>query len=123
MASLSEVRLRLLDLHKALVDAERRGYERVHGRQSDTAFLEALVKDPLLAWLGALTTLIVRLEEALEEEGAPAVQQDWSEAIGKLLTPDAAGAEFNRHYERLTQQVPEVLVAHGAVMRALGDRR
>jgi hypothetical protein len=122
MASLGEVRLRLLDLHKALVDAERRDYERVHGRVSDTAFLEALVKDPLLAWLGALTTLIVRLEEALEE-GAPAAQKEWSGAIRKLLTPDAAGAEFNRRYERLTQQVPDIVVAHGAVMRALGDRR
>lgn len=122
MASLSEIRLRLLDLHKALVNAERRDYERVHGRQSDTAFLEALVKDPLLAWLGALTTLIVRLEEALEE-GTPAVQKDWSEAIRKLLTPDATSAEFNRHYGRLTQQVPDIVVAHGAVMRALGDRR
>jgi hypothetical protein len=64
MASLHEVRLKLLELHKALVEAERRGYERVHGRQSDTVFLEAL------------------------EDG-------------------------------LTQQVPEILVAHGEVMRAL----
>jgi hypothetical protein len=122
MASLGEVRFRLLDLHKALVDAERRDYERVHGRVSDTAFLEALVKDPLLAWLGALTTLIVRLEEALEED-TPAAQKEWSRTIRNLLTPDAAGAEFNRHYERLTQQVPDIVVAHGAVMRALGDRR
>ena len=118
MASLGEIRLRLLELHKALVDAERRAYERLHGRQPDNAFLDVLLRDPSLAWLGALTTLIVRLDEALEE-GAPAAPQDCAGAIRKLLTPDAAGAEFNRNYERLTQQVPEILVAHGEVMRAL----
>ena len=114
---LGEVRLRLLDLHKALVDAARRDYERVHGRQADPAFLEALVKDPGLAWLGALTTLIVRLDEALED--GEALQEGWHEPIRRLLKPDAAGGEFNRKYDQLTQQVPEVVVAHGAVMRAL----
>lgn len=117
MADLSEVRLRLLDLHKALVDAARREYERLHGRQSDPAFLEVLVKEPRFAWLGALTALIVRLDEALED-GEP-LQDDWVAPVRKLLTPDAAGGEFNRKYEQLTQQVPEILVAHGAVMRAL----
>ena len=111
MASLSEVRLRLLELHKALVDAERRDYERLHGRQSDTDFLEVLVKDPNLSWLGALTALIVRLDEALEE--------GWIEQVRKLLTLSVASGEFNPKYRQLTQQVPEVLVAHGAVMQAL----
>ncbi len=121
MASLSEIRLRLLDLHKALVDAQRRDYERLHGRQSDSAFLEQLVRNPDFGWLGALTALIVRIDEALEESGSTpeALQRDWIEQIRKLLTPAATGAEFNRKYEQLTQQVPEILVAHGAVMRAL----
>lgn len=117
MATLSEVRLQLLDLHKALVDAERREYERLQGRQSDSAFLEVLVKDPGFAWLGALTALIVRLDEALEE-GEP-MQQGWLEQIRELLTPSASGGEFNRKYEQLTQAVPEILFAHGAVMRAM----
>ena len=116
MAALSEVRLRLLDLHKTLVDAGRREYERLHGRQPDSAFLEVPVKDPGFAWLGALTALIVRLDEALEDGEPP--QDDWIEPIRRLLALGSAGGEFNRKYAELTQQVPEVLVAHGAVMRA-----
>lgn len=121
MASLGEVRLRLLDLHKTLVDAERRDYERLHGRQSDTAFFELLVRNPAFAWLGPLTALIVRLDEALEE-GAPGgqvLQQDWIEQIRTLLMPSATGGAFNKKYEQLTQQVPDIVVAHGAVMQAL----
>jgi hypothetical protein len=117
MASLSEVRLRLLDLHKALVEAERRDYERLHGRQSDTDFLEVLVKDPNLSWLGALTALMVRLDEALED--GEALEEGWIEEIRKLLTLTVASGEFNPKYRQLTQLVPEVLVAHGAVMQAL----
>jgi hypothetical protein len=120
MATPAEVRLRLLDLHKALVDAERRRYEKLHGRQTDNAFLEALVRDPQFAWLGRLTALIVRLDEALEEGAA--LEREWTAEIRRLVTPVGA-EEFNRKYDELTQQVPEILVAHGAVMQALGSTR
>jgi hypothetical protein len=115
--ALGEVRLRLLDLHKALVEAARREYERVHGRQSEPAFLEVLVKDRDFAWLGALTALIARLDEALEE-GDP-LQEDWIEQVRRLLNPGMAVGDFNRKYEQLTQQLPEIVVAHGEVVRAL----
>jgi hypothetical protein len=117
MASLREVRLRLLDLHKALVDAARRDYERLHGRQSDKEFLELLLKNTEFAWLGPLTGLIVRLDEALEE--GDALDEKWIRQLRSLLAPDALGNEFNRRYEQFTQQVPDIVVAHGEVMRAL----
>jgi hypothetical protein len=117
MASLSEVRSRLLELHKALVEAERRDYERLHGRHSDTDFLEVLIKDPNLSWLGALTALIVRLDEALED--GEALEEGWNEQVRRLLALTAASGEFNPKYRQLAQQIPEVLVAHGAVMQAL----
>ncbi len=63
----------------------------------------------------------MRLDEASEESapGRDALHNDCIEQIRKLLMPGAAGGEFNRKYEQLTQQVPEVLVAHGALMHAL----
>ena len=66
------MRRELLDLHRALVDSERREYERGRGRLTDRAFLEALIGAPELAWLGPLTSLIVRLEEVLEDNAAGA---------------------------------------------------
>jgi hypothetical protein len=89
--SLQDVRHDLLDLHRALVEAERRNYERGRGRLPDRDFLEALINDPALGWLSALTALIVRLDELLEEG-----------------SPQPASA-----------QSPDVVVAHGKAMRAL----
>jgi len=115
MSTLPVLRRPLLDLHKALVDAEREDYERGRGRMSDGEFLKALIDDPAFAWLGALTALIVRFEE-LETAELP---KEYVAELRRLLKPDASGSPFQRKYGDLLQTRPEALVAHGAVMRAL----
>src|SRR5436305_1703129 len=51
-SNLNELRHRLLDLHKALLDAERLRYEREHGRMEGGAqMLQLLAFDPAFAWL------------------------------------------------------------------------
>src|ERR1700694_46477 len=119
--SLQDVRHDLLDLHRALVDAERRNYERVRGRLADRDLLEALINDAALAWLSALTALIVRLDELLEEDSPePPSERDHCVAqIRKLLKPDAAGSDFQRRYAEAMQQSADVVVAHGKTIRAL----
>src|SRR6266404_821722 len=54
----------VLDLHKTVLDAARREYERGHGRLRNTEFLSVLIEDPAFAWLNPLTALIVRIDEA-----------------------------------------------------------
>ena len=115
MVTLPVLRRPLLDLHKTLVDAEREDYERGRGRMSDGEFLKALIDDPAFAWLGALTALIVRLEE-LEPTDLP---KEYVAEIRRLLKPAETGSPFQRKYNELLQRRPEALVAHGAVMRAL----
>ncbi|HEY1290463.1 MAG TPA: hypothetical protein VGF58_19190 [Burkholderiales bacterium] len=117
------MRRELLDLHRALVDSERRDYERVRGRMTDRAFLEALIGAPELAWLSPLTSLIVRLEEAEENptEGVRAAAvADCVAEIRKLLRPNAAGFGFQRKYAEAMQRSPEVVVAHGRAVAAVG---
>jgi hypothetical protein len=116
---LAEVRRHLLDLHKALVDAERRDYERVRGRLPDRDFLDALLRDPALAWLGPLTALIVRFDQMLEEGEPQPNPADPIAEIRKLLRPDAGGAEFQRKYADALQRSPDAVLAHGRTMRTL----
>ncbi|HWJ01825.1 MAG TPA: hypothetical protein VNU96_22635 [Burkholderiales bacterium] len=111
------MRRELLDLHRALVDSERREYERTRGRMTDRAFLEALIGAPELAWLTPLTSLIVRLEEALEENTGV---EDCVDQIRKLLRPSAGGHGFQRKYADAMQRSPEVVVAHGRAVAAVG---
>ena len=118
--SLQDVRHDLLDLHRALVEAERRNYERGRGRLPDRDFLEALINDPALGWLSALTALIVRLDELEEGSPEPASEREHCVAqIRKLLKPAAGATEFHRKYAEALQQSPDVVVAHGKAMRAL----
>ena len=114
------MRRELLDLHRALVDSERREYERARGRMTDRAFLEALIGAPELAWLAPLTSLIVRLEEALEESNGDTPVEDCVAEIRKLLRPSAEGQAFQRKYAEAMQRSPEVVVAHGKAIGALG---
>ena len=118
------MRRALLELHRALVESERREYERARGRMTDRAFLEALIGAPELAWLNPLTSLIVRLEEAIEENAAEdargAAVADCVAEIRKLLRPTAGGHGFQRKYAEAMQRSPEVIVAHGRAVAAVG---
>lgn len=114
------MRRELLDLHRALVDSERREYERTRGRVTDRAFLEALIGAPELAWLHPLTSLIVRLEEVLEDAAGEAAVRDCVAEIRKLLRP-GPGQGFQGKYAEAMQRSPEVVVAHGRAVGALGD--
>jgi len=111
---MNELRQRLLELHKSLVDVEREGYERARGRMTDGEFLKALIDDPAFAWLAPLTALIVRLDE-LEGE----LPREYKTEIRKLLRPDELGLAFQRRYHEILQRSPDALVAHGAVVRLL----
>lgn len=112
---MNDLRRRLLELHKALVDVERDGYERARGRMTDGEFLKALIDDPAFAWLAPLTALIVRLDEAESDE----VPRDYKVEVKRLLKPDELGLAFQRRYHEILQKSPDALVAHGAVMRVL----
>jgi len=110
---MDELRRRLLELHKVLVDVERDGYERARGRMTDGEFLKALIDDPAFAWLAPLTALIVRLDE-LETPDIPA---EFKAEVKRLLKPDDLGSAFQRRYHEILQRSADALVAHGAVMK------
>lgn len=117
MKTIDIIRDRLLELHKAVVDEERRAYERAEGKTTAGEFLEVLVSDERCAWLRPFTSLVVALDD--EETGADG-HAAWLSRARALLRPDAEGDAFQRRYDELVQSSPDILVAHGAAMRALG---
>jgi HEPN domain-containing protein len=95
MKALSSLRSELLNVHQALIESVRADYEREHGATPPGQFLQALLGDPSYAWLGPLTSLVARLDEVIDDETLQA-----------------------RYLDAL-QRHPEVLVAHGKLVRAL----
>lgn len=123
MIDLPLLRLRLLELHERLLDAERVTYEREHGRMSANAFLQALTSDPSFSWLAPLNAAIVQLDELLDlhaasSDGAAALA-DHLTALRTLLALDERTDLFGARYRALLDAHPEVAFAHGAFWSVL----
>jgi catechol 2,3-dioxygenase len=121
-ARLGELRTRLLDLHKTLLDDAKVAYEMDRGRiPSAGALLQLVIGDPWFAWLQRLSGLIVRIDEmtATEAKATDADAKALFEQVDRLLIPSETGAEFARRYFEALQRQPAVVLAHGGVKKVL----
>jgi catechol 2,3-dioxygenase len=121
-ARLRDVRVSLLNLHKALLEDARTAYEMDRGRVGTNAsFLQLVINDPWFAWLHPLSGLVVRIDETLQAD-TPATESDGSalvDEVARLLSPERGPAEFARRYYEALQRQPAVIVAHADVRRIL----
>lgn len=114
---LKEVRLGLLRLHKALIDAERGEIERKNGPMSSGHFLQLLIQDEAFAWLRPFSELIVQMDEAfatrepIPEESA----RDYVRQVVALLAP----AGETHRLDELRRREGAVLGAHEELTRRL----
>ena len=117
---LRQLRAGLLRLHKALLDSERAAYERVHGQVNAGELLQLAINHEQFAWLRPVSELIVSIDEMLDAEEATKEEADaLVSQAGSLLKPSETGSEFERRYYAAIQREPEVVLAHGDVMRTL----
>lgn len=119
--SLTSLREALLRLHKTLLDWERVAYERIHGRQSSNALLDALLKDPHFAWLRPLSQVIVRIDEMLADEIPPG-DNDLEVVVGHvrdLTAPAETGTPYEQRYFKALQENPDAILAHRDVVTLL----
>ena len=122
---LSDLRQALLRLHKTLLDWERAGYERIHGRQSSNDLLNALLNDPQFAWLRPISQLIVRIDELLSDK-TPPMRNDVDAVVAQVKTltsPNAEGNIYERRYDTVLQEHPDAVFAHRDVLKLLKPER
>jgi hypothetical protein len=118
---LSDLRQALLRLHKTLLEWERSGYERIHGRQSSNDLLKALLNDPQFAWLRPMSRLIVRIDEILIDK-TPPMRNDVEAIVSQvkaLTSPNEAGNTYERRYDRALQEDPDAVFAHRDLLALL----
>ena len=119
---LSDLRSRLLVLHKALIDSERVEYEKSFGTiQSPQEFLKALINDPWFAWLQPFTAMVVAIDEMLEREEPiqPEEVQKVKSNARVLLEVREETDDSRRSYFEALQREPDVILAHAAVMKEI----
>jgi hypothetical protein len=111
-------------LHKALIDATQRDYEKSHGRVTSPYTLFSLVaNDPAFAWLQPMTRAIVEVEDLAGRVMPTPGDADVKEARTKMeQLLGTAGQPFADRYHALIQGSPDVAVEDGrfhAALRAL----
>jgi catechol 2,3-dioxygenase len=123
---LRDLRGKLLQLHKVLLDDTRAAYEMDRGRvPSNATLLQLVISDPWFAWLHSLSELVVRIDETVEPD-SPATDADAAtliDQVEKLLTASASGDGFHRRYFDALQRQPAVVMAHADVRRAIKAKR
>ena len=110
------LRSSLLALHGALVESERRAYEKQHGRLQNGEFLQALVREPALAWLAPFTSLVARFDEIDSGKDAVAQRRTWRARVRALLL---GKNDFSARYAARLEASPDVAFAHAAALHAL----
>ncbi len=116
---MADARPALLELHRRLLDAQRRQTERVSGRMSAGELLQAAAEDLRFDWLKELSALISALDHARAEGDEAAVEALLGRARALLAPPDPE-SPFGKRYLQALQDHPDVVLAHRDVTAALG---
>ncbi len=122
-SNLDKLRPALLQLHKALLDAQRVRYERENGRVESRGELLALVlEDASFEWLRVLSALIARLDElaAADDKDASAEMRGVIDRLRTLVRFEG-NSGFTDPYREIIEAVPDALVAHVQLSRLLAD--
>jgi hypothetical protein len=121
---LTDIRIKLLHLHKLLLDTERILYEQVHGQISNGELLQLVIDSDRFAWLHRLSESILQIDELIysdepiSSEAIAALIAD----IRVLLTPDEAGNDFSVKYDAAFQRSPDVVLAHADLVTLLATK-
>jgi hypothetical protein len=121
---LTDIRIKLLRLHKLLLDTERIRYEQVRGRVSKGELLQLVINHDQFAWLHQLSELIVQIDELIHSD-EPVTSEAVAALIADvriLLTPDEAGSDFAVKYDAAFQRNPDVVLAHADLVALLAPK-
>ncbi|HEY9639513.1 MAG TPA: hypothetical protein V6C57_03470 [Coleofasciculaceae cyanobacterium] len=118
---LRDLRNKLLQLHRVLLDNERITYEQAQGRVSSGELLQLVIDHDQFAWLHRISEQIVQIDELLQAD-APILPDDVNQLrqqVRALLTPAAAGSRFEKKYYSALQDHPDAVLAHAEVLALL----
>ncbi|SFI37960.1 hypothetical protein [Aerobium aerolatum] len=113
----------LKDMHRALISAETGDDPAL--RENPYTVLFALIGDPRFEWMGVLSQLITRLDEAVAkpEEQEPDELAQIVRAVQNLVGEgDGSASAFRMRHVMALQKEPEVGIATGKVRKALANR-
>ena len=124
-ARIAQLRHELLELHRAVLAAQRIQYERSHGRiETSGEFLGLVLNHPEFDWIRSLSALIAQMDEWADEGDAASDEEleGIVAAFRALIRPDGENRDFGCRYWKMVEDQPEVTVAHVKVWRLVQDK-
>ncbi len=118
-AQLTTLNRNLRELHKQLIHIETQYFGAVG---SPLELLQLITNHPHFAWLQKLSGLMAQLDERLEDAEALTLEEAkaFRQSLEMLIGPCEEGdQEFRTKYNALLHDGPELVMAHGAVRKAL----
>ncbi len=117
---LKTLRSLLLKLHKALLDAERDSYERIHGRiMSKGEFFQLVIGDEWFSWLRPISKFIAKMDEVLmsKEPASPnQIHALLAEARDFLPLAESDTSEVAVRYQRAVNNYPVIATMHAEML-------
>jgi hypothetical protein len=108
----------LRTLHRRLLLATQKSFEKLHGRvDGPGALLQLAVHDPLFAWLRPVSEKVALLDELAEAEDLGA--DDLTRAATEVAELVEADSAFRAAYLVYLQAEPDVVLAHAALRRLI----
>ncbi len=118
---LKELHHLLLSLHKALLDDERREYEKIHGPiHGANQILHLLMHDPWFDWLRQISRRIVRIDEILDaEKFSPEDASELLSSVQGLFRVQEKDSEFMIRYKAALKREPAAVLGHIGLKKCL----
>jgi hypothetical protein len=119
---LLELRLKILQQHKIMLEFERRDFEAIFGTVNTGELLQLLIDHAQFAWLRRMSDLIVLIDEANADKEFPLNDQnaqDYIDQIRALLSKDNPDLEFMERYHAVVEDDPDAFLKHGEIKKLL----
>lgn len=122
LQSLRGIRNVLLDLHRALLDVERRVYEESFDTPSPYQLLRLLTESPQFAWLRPISGIVAEMDDMLEAEPpvSAVLVHEIIDRLVLMIRLDGPVSGFNQRYREALQQSVDVAGLHADLRRMLG---
>ena len=122
---LNQLRAGLYRLHKTLLDSERLAYEAEFGPiRTNGQYLQLLIDDPRFTWLQPYTSLVVRIDEAIDSKEPDALTgagEFWVQARWLTSDLDSGATNSQRYLAALDRHLP-ASEAHAGVLSLFESR-
>lgn len=118
--TLRDLNRHVTELHRLLLERERRVYEARHGAIPPARVFHLILNDERFAWLRSLSRVMATVDEIVEGEDSIEARdvQAVREELFRLLK-SADTDTFQEKYREALQESPDVVMAHAAVSAAL----